>query len=549
MKKFLTLILALVLVMSLMVPTLAVDYGAELNPEDKTYTQHFSDVPTTNWAFTYIEDLVERGAINGFPDGKFYPKQVVTREQFAKIMVVAAGVTATPVKTSSYSDIKPTDWCSPFVEAAKPYMTAYRDWSGKLSFKPKQGALREDMAVAVVKLRGYDTRLADLSLLEVMFSDADTISESAKPYVALAVENKLISGYPGADGQQGTFGPQRTITRAEAAAILWRAFQYGSDQKVSPDDPAPDPVVTPSVNPVPSAPDPVPDSSEPETPNTQQGYEIDTIASNLLSFRSMVMDNDGTVYYINGNTVYNTENSKTLNLGSSFDKSLENPYLAYDSYHDIVYLLAGGTLSVYDISDFDDPTLVLDETNCPALGQVVGGNKLCYESGVTPQITVLKNGALMVPFDLNGTWMVNPSTKAITPTVAIYGSVYSSDMKKVLGNSVISLRTGSKDATVAPLSDSDHGNAITLEVEAPWNNGNSVIVRNDLIYYYDNSLGVCTIAVDGSADVPIPQSSISVNDYQSLTSTNIWSLDANKNGDVAFYDNSLNCIRLISRVQ
>jgi hypothetical protein len=52
------------------------------------------------------------------------------------------------------------------------------------------------------------------------------ISESAKSYVALAVENSLVSGF-----QDETFRPQATITRAEATVMLWRAYQYGNDNK------------------------------------------------------------------------------------------------------------------------------------------------------------------------------------------------------------------------------------------------------------------------------------------------------------------------------
>lgn len=79
-----------------------VDYGAENNSNQKEYSQTFSDIPLTHWAFHYIAELVERKAISGYPDGKFYPDNIVTRQEFAKIMVVAAGLTPTPAKTASY---------------------------------------------------------------------------------------------------------------------------------------------------------------------------------------------------------------------------------------------------------------------------------------------------------------------------------------------------------------------------------------------------------------------------------------------------------------
>ena len=279
-------ILALILILNMTVPAAAVEYGAELDPNEKTYTQTFSDVPETHWAFEYIEEMVERGAISGYPDGKFYPSKIVTREEFAKIMVVAAGLTATPAKASSYADVPLTRWSSPFIETAKPYMTAYQS-GGQLYFKPSDGALREDMAVAVVMLKGYDTRLADLSMINTMFKDVDAISVSAQPYVALAVENGIISGY-----NDSTFRGQATITRAEAAAILWRAFQYGSDNKVMPGE------ETGTTKP---ATTPKPGDTKPSEPEKEvKPFVAETLAKANISDTTMLItmdDDDDLIYY------------------------------------------------------------------------------------------------------------------------------------------------------------------------------------------------------------------------------------------------------------
>lgn len=312
MKKLLSLLCAAALLLGLGASALAavVDYGAELNPNEKVYGQTFHDVPKNHWCFKMIEELVERGAINGYPDGNFYPNNTVTRQEFAKIMVVAAGEPVYPASNVSFADVPLNHWANPFIEAAKPYMTAYENRQGNRTFKPEAGALREDMAVAVVKLRGYDARLADLSMLTTMFSDVDSISVSARPYVALAVENGIISGYPGQNGQKGTFGAQRTITRCEAAAILWRAFQYGSDEKVIPgdqteqpaaSDPVDTPVPTESAQPSPSLkPTLPPEPVEPEKP-----YIAETLVKNVeISNTStmMTMDDDSNLIFYNKNT-------------------------------------------------------------------------------------------------------------------------------------------------------------------------------------------------------------------------------------------------------
>lgn len=273
----------------------------------------------------------------------------------------------------------------------------------------------------------------------------------------------------------------------------------------------------------------------------RKNYEIDTVASNLSNFRSMIIDNYGTVYYINGSEICSTADSKKLNLDSSFDA---NPYLAYDPYNDIVYLLVNEPLTVYDISDINAPELVMNQETCPDLHPEKGsGGKLEHASGITPQIAVLADGSLLVPTEgIKKTWMLNPKTQTAAPTTAMNVGRY--DMTQLLENDVISLNSGSTSAELRPFGSSED-TEITLEVEAPRNNANSVIARNSLVYFYDNSCGLCAIAADGSADIPIPKTEIEVKDGQGMDATNIWCLDVNQNGEAAFYDNTLKCIRLI----
>jgi hypothetical protein len=264
----------------------------------------FDDVPPSHWAFASIEELVERKAINGYPDGNFYPEKTVSREEFAKIMVVAAGMTAAPAESSTYADVPLTYWASPYIETARPYMTAYRN-QGQLYFYPTAGALREDIAVAVVKMKGLDTRGADASMLEAMFTDLSSISEAALPYVALAVEQGIVTGYT-----DRIFRGQGTITRGEAAAMLWRAFQKGSGDQVIPDDilptetpsPTPTPMPSPSVTPTPqpsAVPTPTPTPSPAPTPSptpepevTASGYGL-IVDVNVMRHQVMVLSADG----------------------------------------------------------------------------------------------------------------------------------------------------------------------------------------------------------------------------------------------------------------
>ncbi len=46
--------------------------------------QPFSDVPTNHWAYNAVNDLAEKGLLEGYPDGTFKGKQALTRYEFAQ---------------------------------------------------------------------------------------------------------------------------------------------------------------------------------------------------------------------------------------------------------------------------------------------------------------------------------------------------------------------------------------------------------------------------------------------------------------------------------
>lgn len=185
----------------------------------KDYPQKFWDVPKDHWAFMYIADLADRGVINGYEDGSFKPEHTVTRAEWAKIMVDAAGVQVSD-NALYFTDME-GHWANQYVNAAKNYLTGFIDGS----YRPDQAATREDVTVAMVRLKGYDLTNVDYSKI-TGFTDSYSISDYAKGYVAVAVQQNLISGF-----EDNTFRGQDTLARSEAATLLYRAFQHGNADK------------------------------------------------------------------------------------------------------------------------------------------------------------------------------------------------------------------------------------------------------------------------------------------------------------------------------
>ncbi len=222
MKKLLMVMMAVMLLFTAM-------------PTGFAATGTFKDVPRNHWAYDAIKAMAEKGVIQGYNDGTFRPNNLITRAEFAKIMIAAAGINVNSKQylQQTFDDVDRNHWAFKYVELAKNYLTGYKT-GNVYTYKPDDVAVREDIAVALVRLKGLDSKKkADLSLLS-QFRDQSNISVALRPYIALALDNDLIKGY-----DDKTFRPQNSITRAEAASLLYRA-QLDEEKIVFPAEPEPE---------------------------------------------------------------------------------------------------------------------------------------------------------------------------------------------------------------------------------------------------------------------------------------------------------------------
>lgn len=207
-------------------------------------SQDFRDLESDHWAYGAVKKMVGLGILEGFKDGSFKPDDAVTREQFAKMMVASLKLELQKPSTASFEDVSKQYWAYAYIETAKPYLTGYQS-GDSLKFKPMENAVREDMAVALVKALGYGNVSVDEETLD-RFGDADAISKNVRKYVAIAVSKNLMSGSK--SGSSLFFKPQATLTRAEAAVLLSNVIKeekivFGEETKV-----VLDPVATLPVN-------------------------------------------------------------------------------------------------------------------------------------------------------------------------------------------------------------------------------------------------------------------------------------------------------------
>jgi len=188
----------------------------------------FSDVPPTAWYATDVLDLVSKGVIQGTGGNKFSPGDTLSRGAFVT-MLCKTMLTAQEAKQynfkGKFSDVPQGHWANPFVNwAVEAGVVSGR---GNGTFGPNAPVTRQDMAVMVMNLIRATGRHLPAANPTAKFTDSGKISGYAAASVSACQQAGVINGY-----QDGSFGPLRTASRAEAASLYarflrtWTAGRY-----------------------------------------------------------------------------------------------------------------------------------------------------------------------------------------------------------------------------------------------------------------------------------------------------------------------------------
>ncbi|OEF98887.1 hypothetical protein BHF71_02875 [Vulcanibacillus modesticaldus] len=173
----------------------------------KLYTDVFD-----HWAKPYIERLSTLDIINGYKDQTFRPDNYVTRVEFAKMLVKALWLSSEGVTINFADENKIPEWGRSYVAIAiaNNLIKGYEE-DGTLIFKPYKNITRAEMAVMVARAIKDQTDYG-----ETLFIDQEKIPQWARNAIALTTSKQIINGFP-----DGTFGPGKLATRAEAAKVLY----------------------------------------------------------------------------------------------------------------------------------------------------------------------------------------------------------------------------------------------------------------------------------------------------------------------------------------
>ena len=179
-------------------------------------SQLFSDLPAQHWALSSIKEMCSIGILKGYPDQSFRPEKPVTYGEYIKMAsIILDGKDA--------SNETKGNWALKYYKKGleNSFYTEYDIPNAKLNWQISRG----DMALIICGLLEKE-KVENFNVVEGSIPDIDEKTkheyEIVKAYAA-----GILEGY-----SDGTFRPEETLSRAEAAASLFRIIQKKTEKSI-----------------------------------------------------------------------------------------------------------------------------------------------------------------------------------------------------------------------------------------------------------------------------------------------------------------------------
>jgi murein DD-endopeptidase MepM/ murein hydrolase activator NlpD len=177
------------------------------------------DVPPNHWARSSVDALYDAGVTLGCATDPmaYCPNDPVTRAEMAAFLLRALGIDDSPISFAGYfADVPPTDWYASLAEELYLQDITTGCAIDPLRYCPDESVTRAEMAVFIVR-----ALKAPVGQAQGSFSDVPTDAWYA-PYIEELARLGITNGYA-----DGTYRPRNTITRAEMAVMVDKAFLGG----------------------------------------------------------------------------------------------------------------------------------------------------------------------------------------------------------------------------------------------------------------------------------------------------------------------------------
>lgn len=180
-------------------------------PHPSGQSQAFADLATTHWAYAQIDLAVAGQHMRGYPDGTFRPDAEISRAEFLTVLMRAYPKTGT--SGAQFADVPAGHWAAKNIALARGLGLVTGEGN---RFYPDSPINRAEMAVMLQRFLA----LPELEGFRPGFPDMTSAWTWAAPSVQMLSRYGLLAGFP-----DGTFGPEKTATRAQVAVILSRLYK------------------------------------------------------------------------------------------------------------------------------------------------------------------------------------------------------------------------------------------------------------------------------------------------------------------------------------
>lgn len=179
-----------------------------------------------HWAEQKITDLAKLGIITGYKDGTFVPEGKVTRNEIIAMMVKM--LNSEPASTQDLNKLKEKfsdaekipGWAegNAAIALREGIVSGYQESDGTFNFNGDTYISRAELATILGKI--IEQKLGQATIKTLDFTDMDRIPGWAKTGVGIDCAHGIIGGYP-----DGSFRPDNTVVRAEAASMIWQTYE------------------------------------------------------------------------------------------------------------------------------------------------------------------------------------------------------------------------------------------------------------------------------------------------------------------------------------
>ena len=176
----------------------------------------FVDMENALWAKEAVTSLYNLGILSGKSETAFAPDDLVTREEFTKMLVTAFDKVDASAK-SGFEDVDNSAWYAPYVATAVNKNIVLGQSSQK--FGTGKAITRQDMCVMAYRAL-INSGVSLEKSGELLFADKAEISDYAYECIGAFYGNGLIKGV-----SADMFMPLENATRAQAAQLLYQLLE------------------------------------------------------------------------------------------------------------------------------------------------------------------------------------------------------------------------------------------------------------------------------------------------------------------------------------